>query len=492
MGLGILTATAAGNRIDKLAGDEVTRRQTSDLQTVQIYRRGLLGILDFVNENSALFPAQRLEHPRLLKREEKEAVWNAWKTFLDYLLALDSLGSYHQDFLKLKKAAREDSFLIAYAANCAKYRCALELIRRLDNDPAFERVFNDAVPELGLPEGTYSRLKFRFLNVGQAGQFLAWETAYPGLVSARQPELQKGIKQDSEVIWKFGAGHGELLTLKNAFAILKNLGANAWFPVQAGMSEWMGDTKVYRVHSSLITEKQVLSLVPRLEPGDIILVRHEWYLSNIGLPGFWPHAALYIGTMEERRRYFTDTDFEAILARNYPAAYQESLKPDNHKRPIRVLEAISEGVSFTALEHAADADSLVVLRPRLSKADKAAAILRAFHYAGRPYDFNFDFQTDAALVCTELVWKAYETTADKNGLQFPLVTVLGRQVSPANEFARQFDEQFGTPAQQTDFILFLDGQEKARRAVERDVNAFRASWQRPKWHIITAELTKTK
>jgi hypothetical protein len=52
---------------------------------------------------------------------------------------------------------------------------------------------------------------------------------------------------------------------------------------------------------------------------------------------------------------------------------------------------------FTTLEHAAGADHVAALRPRLPAVEKAAAVLRAFGYAGRPYDFDFDFRTDAAL-----------------------------------------------------------------------------------------------
>jgi hypothetical protein len=31
-------------------------------------------------------------------------------------------------------------------------------------------------------------------------------------------------------------------------------------------------------------------------------------------------------------------------------------------------------------------------------------------------------------------------------------------------------------------VLFLDGQERGSTAVERDLEAFRQSWRRPKWH----------
>jgi hypothetical protein len=49
---------------------------------------------------------------------------------------------------------------------------------------------------------------------------------------------------------------------------------------------------------------------------------------------------------------------------------------------------------------------------------------------------------------------------------------------------KQFDEQSGGRAPQADFVLFLDGFEKEKRAVESTLEQFRASWQRPNWHIL--------
>ena len=156
----------------------------------------------------------------------------------------------------------------------------------------------------------------------------------------------------------------------------------------------------------------------------------------------------------------------------------------------RVLEAISEGVSWTTLEHSAEGDSLVVLRPRLPKTAKARAILRAFHYTGRPYDFDFDFRTDASLVCTELVVKAYEADAELPGLELPLIEVMHRPVTPANEFARHFDETYDSDKQQFDMIRFLDGEESSGSARLSGLEGFRQSWQRPKWHILTQRIAQ--
>lgn len=275
----------------------------------------------------------------------------------------------------------------------------------------------------------------------------------------------------------------------------------AWLPIQAGVSEWMGDTKLFRPGRSLISEKQIEALGARLLPGDVLLERREWYLSNIGLPGYWPHAALYIGTPTERKRFFDDPevrrwvvsqgqangDFEELLTRKYPAVAAANLKPQEHGHLPRVIEAISEGVSLTTLEHSAACDSLAVLRPRLSKPERALAILRAFHYHGRPYDFDFDFATDSELVCTELVFKTYEPAAGNQGLSLPLVEMLGRKLMPANQIIRQLDEQWDTPGRQFDFVAFLDGHER-KGAIERDVTALRSSWRRPKWHIVSQDL----
>jgi hypothetical protein len=176
-----------------------------------------------------------------------------------------------------------------------------------------------------------------------------------------------------------------------------------------------------------------------------------------------------------------------LLQTRYPAAFQQSQSPQEHGHIVRVLEAISEGVSFTTLEHSANCDSLAVLRPRLPKSEKAQALVRAFHYAGRPYDFNFDFATDAELVCTELVYKAYEPANGFTGLKFPLTEMLGRKLLPANEITRQFDVQEGKPEQQFDLVIFLDGQERKRNAIKASLSDFRSSWKRPKWHVMTQE-----
>ena len=492
---------APPDSISKLPATEQRARISGDQSAVLRHRAGLTNTLAYVRQRPDLFPEKRRLTASVLLREDKEVVWSTWKTFLDYTLALESTASFHRDFFLLKRPAQGESFLVRCAAQHAQYRWALAFIERAENEPGMDTFLNEPVPELGLPKDTYARLKLRFLNPARAADFAALAAYLRTVDDKLAPALRAAIRDDEAEILRQGRGTGHVLTVLNALQVIKQDGGSAWLPIQTGVAEWMGDTKVYRRNTSLISEAQALALPRRLLPGDVLLIRHEWYLSNIGLPGFWPHAALYIGTPEERRAAFGDgladwlrtqdnaRDFEAVLKARYPDAYAKSLLP-MHNRPVRVLEAISEGVSFTSIEHAVDADTLVVLRPKVPLAEKATALVRAFHYAGRPYDFNFDFATDAELVCSELVYKAYEPATGFAGLRLPLVSVLGRKTLPPNEIVKQFDKQFGTPAQQFDFVLFLDGQERTRTAAESTVELFRASWKRPKWHIIAQDLPK--
>jgi hypothetical protein len=499
LALGLLAALglagcAAGPPLAQLDPPAREARLASDAAAVTVYRAGLRDVVAYVDARPDLFAPPRSGTPAIPPREARETVWTAWQRFLDYVLALDTIGRAHQQFDALPSPAREQSFAIGHAAFVAQYHFALELLDRLDRNPDLQPLLNEPVPELGLDRGTYARVRARFLNVARGTEFAALGVVDGDTRGATPPALAAGLLEDRGALWRYGAGRGLALTGGNALQVVQSAGFAAWFPVQAGVADWMGDTRLLPKDRALVSPTQVAALGAALQPGDVLLARREGYLSNMGIPGFWPHSVLYVGTPEERRRAFADPDvvvwvqargqadgdFETLLARTHPAAYARALAPDDGT-PRRALEAISEGVAFTTLDHAAGADHVAALRPRLPAVEKAAAILRAFGYAGRPYDFNFDFRTDAALVCSELIYKAYEPGVGRQGLRLPLVEVLGRPLLPPSEIVRMFDAELGTPEAQLEFVRFLDGRGANGGTVEGDVGTFRGSWRRPKW-----------
>lgn len=494
----LLPAMVRGNSEPK---EDRRARLRNDQAAVQQYRAGLETVVRFASSRPDLFPTNHTTRIHVLTREQREEVWTAWKTFLDYSMAMDSVRrANHSPFLIVDRQIRDESFLVVYAAFLAQYRFSLEFIKLVENDPALDVLLNDSVPELGLEPGTYGRFKFMFVNVARGAEYLAYKTIWA--TTLKKPDASAtSIGVDVAALTE-GRAEDQLLTFDNALELVRKGGSTAWFPVQKGVSIWMGDTKVWRQKGCLITQDQLAAAVKKLLPGDVLLERREWYMSNVGLPGFWPHAVLYVGTPAERAACFDDSDtrawvksqgqadgdFEALLKTKYPAAYKQCTASLENGHVPRILEAIGEGVLFSTFEHSGAADSLCALRPRLSKKERAVAVFRAFHYVGRPYDYNFDFTTDSAIVCSELVYKAYQACPDSRGLTFPLLNILGRPATPANELVHQFDSTYGTADQPYDLVLFLDGHEKTKKAAEGSLDEFRNSWRRPKWHVVTQRL----
>ena len=441
-------------------------------------RSQLAQVIAFMDGTPELFPAQKLDTDRVLRADQRDEILRTWAAFGDTVAALDTLNSERQTAWAAGGMRAGEDLQRLRASYLAQYRFVLEFLQRIERDPTLDIVLNEAVPELGLEAGAYDQLELRFLNLAAATRFSALEAF--GAASDPPPELAAGIEEDRKVIWKMGRGRGPLLTLKNAGEVMAKLALRVWLPVQTEVADFMGDTKVWRPGTSLISAEQLRELQPRLRPGDILLTRRDWYLSNVGLPGYWSHAALYTGSAEEREEAF------GAKAPN-PAEPLPRLEDDAHA-PL-VIEAVGEGVVYTSLEHAGDSDALVVLRPRLSAANKAEALARAFGYAGLPYDFNFDFRTDTEIVCTELVYKSYQRSPEHPGLRLPLVSIVGRPALPANEIARMFANEDGKPDAQLEFVAFLDGNERSASAGEATRAEFLESWRRPNWHVVAEAIS---
>ncbi len=134
-----------------------------------------------------------------------------------------------------------------------------------------------------------------------------------------------------------------------------------------------------------------------LEPGDVIVTRRERAVTNHFLPGYGPHAALYVGLETDRKRLGIEID------------------DDRRRRwsgDRRVLEALKDGVHFRPLESTLAVDAAAVIRPRLAEREIAEALARAALHEGKGYNFDFDFFRSDRLVCTEVVYRAFDGVGD--------------------------------------------------------------------------------
>ena len=243
-------------------------------------------------------------------------------------------------------------------------------------------------------------------------------------------------------------------------AATKNRILGGIYVIQSKIAEWVGDTRAIHARPA-ISDAQLARLELLLRPGDIILERKDWYLSNTFLPGFWPHAELYLGPMEEWGSYALGEYGKTLgYTPHTPlreiTSIQEQIKAYASGRGYRVIEAVSEGVLYSAMAQAVQADYVAVLRPLFENEEQrkhgvARAIYSALRFLGKPYDFEFDFNTDDKMVCTELIYQAYDwhigfSAQKKAPAGFKpvppipgVVTLMGRETMPAQEMARLVD-----------------------------------------------------
>jgi len=509
LSLALAAAPPAPQGVYELPPAEFVQQAKADAALLRRYSAGLERLRPEVAELGRLLAAGK---EKTFSPEEKQQLLSSWAVLYDYVLSTELVRQRYWDYFLAPPAdaVRHGwGFALTHAALTLELAHGLAFADLALGHQQAETLLNEAAPALGLPAGSFARFREKVVHVSTTAQLFAGDAYAKQLQQTwskakllDDPDglwLVQQLRRNAEAARAKLKARGVRVFAEAAAGIARDAAAQAIFPLQKNVAEWMGDTRVYREGKPLVTREQAAALLEKMLPGDIVVVRQNWFLSNVGLPGFWPHAELYLGRPQELAAYF-DAEPEAtafaraqpehadrfseLLARRFPEKWKRYGGNDFvHGEPILVIEAISEGVSFTGLQHALMTDYLGVMRPRRSKLEKAQAVLRAFEYQGRPYDFDFDFFSDATLVCTELVYKSYAPSKGMLGLRIPLVRVAGRMTLPANELVRLFDVEHGREDRQLDFVAFLDGSEAGKAAVEGDEESFRKSYQRVKWDI---------
>ncbi len=148
---------------------------------------------------------------------------------------------------------------------------------------------------------------------------------------------------------------------------------------------------------------------------------------------------------------------------------------------LKIQMVIEPGVVLQSLEKSAHADFVAVLRPNLTKRDKMLALFKAFSHFGKPYDYNFDFDTQDLLVCSELVYDAYfEKLPEKNGIHIETTLVNGRKIVSPLDMAKKFQAESSSPDAEYEFVYFIvsDEDTKNARIADRDLFLESVDWNK--------------
>lgn len=249
----------------------------------------------------------------------------------------------------------------------------------------------------------------------------------------------------------------------------------AIFPVQKYLMVSITGMEFTRRSKKFITDEQLHEIKNQLEPGDILIKRNDWQATNLGISGFWTHTGLYIGSLEELDNYFSDVKelkgkkiserLKEINEKNYNALVKNN--------DLSVIEAIEEGVTVKPLSNIAKVDYFSALRPRVSKEEKMRAILKAYSFVGRPYDYYINMESNEAFICTKVIYKSFE-----NSISFHLDKKMGKKVVLPNSVVRKFAIERQNEDRDLDFVLFYDLDIKTKKAFKSTEAEFAKSYKR--------------
>ncbi|MBI2481036.1 MAG: hypothetical protein HYV60_21095 [Planctomycetia bacterium] len=339
----------------------------------------------------------------------------------------DLIASFQADE-ELDDKSRREAFLIAFAAALLLVDAARFLREVADQRPIVRSKFNEPAPQYGVPGGVYDAVQ-KSLVRARHGWHLYYAIQYFNEHEAELRELGRNtcyaplLACIDELKFRLEVSIAQFAEAKlrtRADQLVRQVGRTVIGRALYGIQKLAGGLAANKYlrygHRPGLPSEIAEQLRELLLPGDVLVVRKEYALTNYFLPGYWPHAALYLGNVAE----LADLGIHE----------QEHVKPrwarlldTASTAEGQVLESMRDGVNLRTLKSPFASDSVVVLRPTLNRQDIGKALARGFAHEGKPYDFDFDFRRADRLVCTEVVYRAFDGIGSIN---IPLVQRAGR------------------------------------------------------------------
>jgi hypothetical protein len=169
----------------------------------------------------------------------------------------------------------------------------------------------------------------------------------------------------------------------------------------------------------LYGQKEIINEIKgSLRAGDILLEKTPFRLTDKLIPGYWGHAAVWIGGEAELKEL-------GIWDNPVVARYRDEIRAGK-----QVVEALRSGVEMNSLEHFFNIDSFGALRkPDSTREHRAKIVIQALRQVGKPYDFNFDVESKERVYCSKLVYMSY------SGIEWPTKKSLGRTTFTPDDVA---------------------------------------------------------
>jgi hypothetical protein len=408
------------------AGSDAEAQLRSDRDTLREIVAGLDRLEALVAQTPVIAAAAQR---RYFTPDEDDRVRQGLLVYRNYRLAAFEIIFRYRDFARIAdESLRLRCFVVAFAAALVLYEKSLKIIQVTEHQRLLRAKLNEPDAKYDLEAGFFDDVLVGYSSLSN----------YQAL--ARGDRLWRGQRR-SEVFRRLDADHDwrwlgdiirkkRVIVRKRLFDVLLRRLRYDWrafwqtalrparqtrYSLQTLLGGRFADVYLVPNPVHVLTPQVLAALRPQLQPGDVLLCRAEGKLTAALVPGFWSHAAIFLGSRG---------DLEALRVREHPHAAARWEELPEIIGPLGcVIEAVAPRVRISSLEASLHADHVVVLRPNVPREEIAAALGEAFGHLGKPYDFEFDFNVSSRIVCTELVYRCYHR---RGPIQFPLVKRLGR------------------------------------------------------------------
>ena len=443
----------------------------------------------------------------------KQSILDKWISYVACYNGLNEIRKRHRKELKLKyikdSHTKFRSVLLTYASTIAIRKNTVLLARVIDKNKYLEPMLNESRPKYNINKKQYYYITQEITELSYMISLFRNKHYFDFMVNYYEAYGYERDKNEKELLNYASYNYLNFIKLvRNHKGILFNniidfFGKNAfdfWFPFQKWFAISITGVDYSNRKQKYVSNEDINTIKDELQPGDILLKRNNYQLTNMGLSGFWTHSGLYIGSLEELDKHFKDMPLGNYLCISeyvkavYPKVYKRLCDKSKDNKEY-IIEAIAAGVVIKPLKNIAKVDYFSALRPKLCKEDKLKALFTAFESLGKGYDYNFDIMTDNALFCSELIYKAYLRSSNKKGLTFSLEPKAGRLLLSPNSIIKKFDEEFDNKNSELDFVVFYDACEREKKAVRKSANDLRTTWKRYKWTRVKRRIvlkTETK
>ena len=342
-------------------------------------------------------------------------------------------------------------FLPGFAAALTLYSKSLKLIQAYEHEPLVRKKLNEPDPKSELEPDFFEAVLSGYSSLGNYVGLLKGAWFWVG----HRREIQRlSAAQPDDWKWLVPIIRSELVIVRQRFVnvltcrlrydwrafirtVFKPVRSTR-YSIRAQVAGACAGIRTTRHYVPALNEQILDVLCRQLKPGDVLLIRAEQKLTSAILPGFWAHAALFVGGSRELA--------ELDVANAPRVATQLGVVSRQDAGRGCVIEAISPKVQISSLEFCLCADHVAVLRPRLSKEELRTLVAEAFRYVGTPYDFEFDFNLSTRVVCTGLIYRCFHK---RGTVEFTLIKRLGRYTLSGDDMMNQWMAGLDSPPERS-------------------------------------------